>query len=118
MPPPFPVIRARLDSALARGDLAAVRRTAREFPDAVTLTDALRVLELMLEVDDPVFEAAAVRWINRFTGECQGLALTEVHAAVEALDGLPAPDAAATLTALIKRHGAGPSDAGRLTRMR
>jgi hypothetical protein len=65
----------------------------------------VQVLLLMLQADDPAFEAAAVRWINRFTGECGGVALAEVHAAVEALDGLPAPDASATLNALLKRHG-------------
>jgi hypothetical protein len=107
MPPPYPVIRARLDRALAEHDLAAFRRAAREFPDAVTLADALQVLLLMLEGDDPSFEPAAVRWINRFTGECRGVALTEVHAAVEALDALPAPDASATLNALLKRHRRG-----------
>ena len=105
MPPPYPVIRARLDRALAERDLAAIRRAARDFPGAVTLADGVVVLSMMLEADDPAFESAAVRWINRFTGECRGLALTEVHAAVEALDGLPASDATATLTALLKRHG-------------
>jgi hypothetical protein len=99
------VIRARFDRALAEHDLAAVRRASRDFPGAVTLADALSVLLLMLEGDDPAFDAAAVRWINRFTGECRGVALTEVHAAVEALDGLPAPDARATLNAMLKRHG-------------
>jgi hypothetical protein len=107
MPPPYPAIRARLDRALAEHDLAAFRRAAREFPDAITLADALEVLLLMLEGDDPSFEPAAVRWINRFTGECRGVALTEVHAAVEALDALPASDANATLSALLKRHGRG-----------
>jgi hypothetical protein len=65
----------------------------------------LPLLLLMVECDDPAFDPAAVRWINRFTSECRGVALTEVHAAVEALDELPAPDANATLTALLKRHG-------------
>jgi hypothetical protein len=104
MPPPYPIIRARLDRALAEHDLAAFRRAAREFPGAVTLGDALQVLALMLKGDDPAFEFAAVRWIHRFTGECRGVALTEVRAAVEALDGLPDADANATLTALLKRH--------------
>jgi hypothetical protein len=30
---------------------------------------------------------------------------SEVHAALEALDALPAPDAHATLSGLLKRHG-------------
>src|SRR4051794_6336449 len=105
MAPPYPIIRARLDRALAEHDLAAFRRAAREFADAVTLADGLQVLLLMLECDDPAFDPAAARWINRFTRECRGVALTEVHAAVETLDGLPAADASATLAALLKRHG-------------
>jgi hypothetical protein len=104
MPPPYPIIRARLDRALSKHDLAAFRRAARELPAAVTLADALQVLLLMLESDDPAFDSAAVRWVHRFT-ECRGVALTEVHAAVEALDGLPDADANATITALLKRHG-------------
>jgi hypothetical protein len=106
MPAPFPVVRARLDSALAIRDLARVRAAARELPSMVTLTDAVQVLVLMEEVDDPAFEAAAVRWIARLTAECRGLTLGSVHAAVDALDALPAPDATATLLSLIKRHGA------------
>jgi hypothetical protein len=105
VPPPYPIIRARLDRALAEHDLGAFRSAAREFPSAITLADALQVLLLMLEADDPAVDAAAVRWVNRFTGECRGVALMEVHAAVEALDALPASDASATLSALLKRHG-------------
>src|SRR3954447_16941318 len=105
MPPPYPVIRARLDHALASRDLATVRSAARELPGAVTLADALVVLELMLGADDPAFEPAAVRWLARYTGECAGVTLGEALAAVAALDGLPAPDASATLRALLKRHG-------------
>jgi hypothetical protein len=71
----------------------------------VTLGDAVQVLVLMLELDDPAFEAAAVRWIARLTSECPGLGLGEVQAALEALDSLPAEDASATLAALLKRHG-------------
>jgi hypothetical protein len=107
MPPPFPVIRARLDRAIAGGDLAAVRSVARDFAGIVTLADAVQVLLLMLEADDPAFEAAAVRWIARFTTECGGTTLAEAHAALEALDALPAADAHATLTALLNRHGLG-----------
>lgn len=102
--PPAPVIRARLDRALAARDLSAVRAAARELPRIVTLADAVRVLVLMLDTDDPTFESAAVRWIARFTSECPGASLGEVSAALEALEGLPAPDAEATLGALLKRH--------------
>jgi hypothetical protein len=74
-------------------------------PRVVTLADAVQVLLLMLEANDPAFEAAAVRWIARFSSECLGVTLGETHAALEALEMLPAPDAQATLTALLKRHG-------------
>ncbi len=106
MPPPFPVVRARLDRALASRDLAGVRAAARDLPHGVTLADAVHVLVLMLEADDPAVESAAVRWLARFAGECAGVTLGEALAALEALDGLPAPDAEATLFALLKRHGA------------
>jgi hypothetical protein len=99
------VIRARIERALAERDLDAVRRAARDFPGAVTLVDALAVLLLMLDEDDGAFDAAAVRWVSRFTGECRGVALAEVHAAVEALGTLPAPDARATLGGLLRRYG-------------
>jgi hypothetical protein len=102
---PLPVVRARLDHAIARRDLAAVRSAARDLPTVVTLADAVQVLLLMLETDDPAFEPAAVRWIARLTSECRGVTLSEVHAALEALDELPAPDAHATLTGLLKPHG-------------
>jgi hypothetical protein len=95
------------DRAIARRDLAAVRSAARDLPGVVTLADAVHVLQLLLETHDPAFEAAAVRWIALFTSECRGVTLAEVHAAVEALHALPAPDAHATLTALLRRHGVG-----------
>ena len=107
MPPPFPVIRNRLNRALADRDLTAIRRVAREHPTVVTLADAVQVMLLMLDVDDPAFEAAAVRWIARFTNECRGVGLGEVQAAMKALEALPAPDATATLAALLRRHGVG-----------
>src|SRR5918999_1811703 len=105
MPLPFPVVRARLDRALARRDLAGVRSAARDLPSVVTLADAVLVLVLMVEAEDPAFEAAAVRWLAWFSGECAGVTLGEAQAALEALGALPAADAHATLTALLKRHG-------------
>ena len=56
------------------------RKNARDFPNAVTLVDALEVLPLMLDGDDPAFDSAAVRWVNRVTGECRGVARAEVRA--------------------------------------
>ena len=106
MPTPAPVVRARLDRALAGGDLAAIREAARDGPSVVTLADAVRVLTLMVEADDPAYERAAVRWLARFTGECGGATLGEAQAALEALEALPEPDAHATLITLLKRHRA------------
>ena len=54
------------------------------------LGGALQVLVLMLEADDSAFQAAAVRWIARFTSQCAGVTLGEAYAALEALDALPA----------------------------
>jgi hypothetical protein len=105
VPPPHAVARARLDRAIASRDLAAVRSAARDLPSIVTLADAVQVLLLMVEGDDPAFEAAAVRWIARFSSECAGVTLGEAHAALEALEALPSPDAHSTLAALLKRHG-------------
>jgi hypothetical protein len=105
MPPPYPVVRARLDHAIAARDLAGIRAAARAFPSVVTLADAVEVLMLVIEVDDPAFESGAVRWISRFAGECPGIGLGELLAALEALNGLPAPDAQDTLKALLRRHG-------------
>jgi hypothetical protein len=105
LPPPSPVIRARLDRALETHDLAAVRAAARDLPSIVTLRDAVDVLVLMLDADDPTFEPAALRWLARFLRECDGVTLPEALAALEALDGLAQQDARATLIALVKRHG-------------
>jgi hypothetical protein len=107
MPPPYRVVRVRLDRAIAGGDLAEIRSAARDRPGVVTLVDAVQVLMLMRTAGDPAFDAAAVRWIARFTGECAGVTLGEAHAAVEALGALPAPDARATLSTLLKRRGPG-----------
>jgi hypothetical protein len=65
MTAPFPVVRARLERALAGRDLAAVRAAARELPGVVTLADALVVLLLMLEVDDPALDRAVVGRVSR-----------------------------------------------------
>ena len=104
MPTPHPVVRARLDRALSTRDLAEVRAAARELPSIVTLLDAVQVLVLMLESDDPAFESAAVRWMARFTGECTGVTLGEAHAALEAIEALPGSDAQLTLSGLLKRR--------------
>jgi hypothetical protein len=105
MVPPYPVVRRRLERALAARDLRAVCAAARELAGGLSLVDALAVLVVMDELEDPRFERAAVRFVSRFAGECGGVGLGELQALLEALDGLPAPDAHATLVALLKRHG-------------
>jgi hypothetical protein len=110
MPPPYVVVRTRLERALARRDLGAVRAAARDLPGIVSLADAVEVLQVMLELEDPAFEGSAVRWVARFAAECPGTTLGELHAALEALDALPAPDAHATLIGLLRRHGMDRSD--------
>ena len=104
VPPPYPVVRARFDRALAVRDLASVRAAARENPSIVTLADAVEVLVMMLDADDASFEDAAVRWLARFAAECAGVTLGELLAAIQALDALPAEDARFTLIALLRRH--------------
>jgi hypothetical protein len=107
LPPPFPVIRARLDRAPATSDLAGVRSAARELPNVVKLADAVQVLLIMLDVEDPAFDGAAVRWVARFAAESRGATLSELLAAVEALDALPDADAQRTVMGLLRRHGHG-----------
>jgi hypothetical protein len=60
----------------------------------------------MLGADDPAFEAAAVRWIARFTSACDEVTVGEVQAALEALDALSSPESQVTLTAFAQaaRH--------------
>jgi hypothetical protein len=105
MVPPYPVVRRRLDRALAARDLEAVQAAARELPGGLGLADALAVVVVMEELDDPRFGRAAVRFLGRFAAECGGVGLGEIGAALEALDALPASDAHATLVSLLKRHG-------------
>jgi hypothetical protein len=70
--PPYPVVRARLDRAIATRDLAGVHAAARALPHVVTLADVVEVLILMLEADDPAFESA-VRRLVRFASESNGV---------------------------------------------
>ena len=103
--PPYPVIRARFDGAIARRDLADVRAAARAFPNGLGLGDALAVLVLMEELEDAAFEHAAVRWVARFASECAEAGLADLRAAIDALDGLPGNGPRAALAALLTRVG-------------
>jgi hypothetical protein len=68
------------------------------------VADAAQVLLLMLETDDPAFEAPPS------AGPALHQRMPRRHPQrgarpLEALNALPAPDAHATLTGLLKRHG-------------
>jgi hypothetical protein len=92
----------RLQAALRAGDLLRVRGVAAELP-YIPLPDALAILELIEAQDERRFEPAAVRWAGRLALEAPGLTLSQLHLAIEALDGLPDDDAKATLRALAGR---------------
>ena len=103
---------ARLDANNSNAaGVVSIRPAERTSPAATIATShksrctSTPIALNVLEADDPAFEAAAVRWIARFASECGAVTLSEVHAALEALDALPASDAQVTLTGLLKRHG-------------
>ena len=100
---PYPVIRARFDHALAVRDLDGVRRAARELPGGLRLVDAYAVLELMEQLEDPAFERAAVRWVTRFAAECADARLSDLRAAVDAVDAIGEPGSRAVIAALLTR---------------
>jgi hypothetical protein len=108
-----PIIRLR--HALRSGDLLRVRAVAAELP-YVPLPDALAILELIEGQDEPRYEPAAVRWAGRLALEAPGLTLSQLHLAIEALDGLPDGDAKQTLRALARITCARPSEAVRPSR--
>jgi hypothetical protein len=105
----------RLKAALRAGDLLRVRGVAAELPN-VPLPDALAILELIEAQDEARFEPAAVRWVGRLALEAPGLTLSQLHLAIEALDGLPHDEAKATLRAFARRARARPADVSRPSR--
>ena len=56
----------------------------------VPLTEALRLLALYAELEDPKYEKAAVRWLVRLAVERPDLRLTDLQFALAALDALTA----------------------------
>jgi hypothetical protein len=101
-----PIVRLR--HALRSGDLLRVRAVAAELT-YVPLPDALAILELIEGQDEARFEPAAVRWTGRLALEAPGLTLSQLHLAIEALDGLPDDDAKQTLRTLARMARPRPS---------
>lgn len=110
-----PIIRLR--HALRAGDLLRVRGVAAELA-YVPLADALAILELIEAQDETRFEPAAVRWAGRLALEAPGLTLSQLHLAIEALDGLPDDESRATLRAFARRARAKPATVARPARPR
>jgi hypothetical protein len=102
----------RLTHALRSGDLVRVRAVAAELA-YVPLPVALAILELIETHDESRFEPAAVRWVGRLALEAPALTLSQLHLAIQALDGLPDDDAKATLRALARRARARPAAVAR-----
>lgn len=92
----------RLQHALRAGDPLRVGGVAAELP-YIPLPDALSILELIEAQDEAHFEPAAVRWVGRLALEAPGLTLSQLHLAIEGLDGLPDEEAKATLRAFARR---------------
>lgn len=59
---------ARLQRALAAGNLTAAEQAAFEVP-FVPLSDARALVELYAEAGDPKFERAALRYLRRYLDE-------------------------------------------------
>ena len=98
----------RFSRAISQRDLVAAEAAAREF-GWVSLGDALALVILYAEADDPKFERAAVRWLDRLLEE-RVVALSEARRACEWLEQLAGPEAnlaAGSLDGLV--HGPGRS---------
>jgi hypothetical protein len=79
---------SRFRRAIERGNLYEAEASARELGH-VSLKDALSLVLLYANHEDPRFDAAAVRWLARFAAERRGLRLPELQLAVAALACVP-----------------------------
>lgn len=82
--PPHALFRQALDA----GNLTRSLNIARLTPN-VSLTDALRIVELLALEDDPRYDAAARRWISRYAAEGRAATRRNVHRAADLLVVLP-----------------------------
>lgn len=86
----------RFRRALLTGNVQIIDAAAREIPQ-VSLVDALRIVVVLAEKNDPKFEAAAARWAARASIE-RRLSLAEARRVNALLDALPAAPEAVALT--------------------
>lgn len=97
--PPYPVF----DAALRAGNLGLALNMARE-RGAVTLKDALRIVELLALADDERYDRAAAKWFGRLTLEGRGVDRATQDEASAALAVLPdRPEAMRVLDAIAER---------------
>jgi hypothetical protein len=74
----------------------------------INLADALGIVLLMGDHDDPVYERAAFRWVARLASERPNIGLQELAATVRALQALAGTrPARAALAELCARHQVG-----------
>jgi hypothetical protein len=67
-----------------QGDVFRAELAARELPN-VTLENALRLVLVYAQADDPKFEHAAVRWVGRLIAERRDTTIGSVQLAAGAL---------------------------------
>jgi hypothetical protein len=98
----------RFRRALDAGNELMVLATARELPH-IALDDALEICLLLRGGDRARYDRAAVRWLGRFALEARGLTITDLRAAADLLEALPARagDALERLQRLCLDHGVG-----------
>ena len=87
--------------AVERGNVTLALTTAREL-GRLSLEDALALTEVLARGRDPLFEAAAVRFLSRLAVERKP-SLAALRLAVDALGALPDPAAARVLRELARR---------------
>jgi hypothetical protein len=80
---------ARFQRSLETRKLPIVLAAAAEL-QAIQLDDALEILVLMAQGQDPRFEKAAARWIGRLLTETPPLTLREARWAIAMVEQLPA----------------------------
>jgi hypothetical protein len=78
---------SRFQRALLTGNLRLVEAAAAELP-TVGLTDALAILALLADRDDPRFERAAARWVGRLLVETPAT-LSDARYALALVERLP-----------------------------
>jgi hypothetical protein len=78
---------SRFQRALLTGNLQLVEAAAAELP-TIDLTDALAILSLLADLEDPRFERAAARWVGRLLVETPAT-LSDARYALALVERLP-----------------------------